>query len=250
MKMNWLAFPLLVLLALLSVAAPFVVKHRTEAGLAEMENTLTEQAREIIRLSGTNPTPPPPVAQSLPQLSNEELRELMRLRSEVGRLREAAAETVKLRAAQKLGWSGVSEPAVSSSARPDEPAGPNYWPKDQLANVGFATPEAAAQTAFWSLKNADMNALLACAPPEVLTEVQKEMEKEGPDAFQAQFKKMAQEMAQASGYRVLNKKSDETGLVTLRVGFEGEGVAEDVTLKQYGTDWKILDFGYPKLIDQ
>ena len=116
--------------------------------------------------------------------------------------------------------------------------------------MGFGTPEAAAQTAFWSLKNGDMKALLACAPPEMLAEVQKEMEKEGPDAFQAQFKKKAQEMAQASGYRVLDKKSDETGLVTLRVSFEGEGVTEDVTLKQYGTDWKILDFGNPKLIDQ
>jgi hypothetical protein len=243
MKMNSLAFPLLVLLALLSVAAPFFVKHRTQAGLAEMENTLTEQAREITRLSGTQPAQPPPVAQSTLQLSNEELRELMRLRSEVGPLRAAAAETAKLRAAQ-------SSAAVSSSARPEEPAGPNYWPKDQLANVGFGTPEAAAQTAFWSLKNGDMKALLACAPPEMLAEVQKEMEKEGPDAFQAQFKKKAQEMAQASGYRVLDKKSDETGLVTLRVSFEGEGVTEDVTLKQYGTDWKILDFGNPKLIDQ
>jgi hypothetical protein len=242
MKMNLLAFPLLVLLALLSVAAPFVAKHRTQAGLAEMENTLAEQAREITRLSGTKPTQPPPVAQSMPQLSNEELRELMRLRSEVGPLRHAAAETVKLRAAQ-------SSAAVSSSARREEPAGPNYWPKDQLANVGFGTPEAATQTAFWILKNGDMKALLACAPPEVLAGVQKEMEKEGPDAFQDEFKKKTQEMTgRASGYRVLNKKSDESGLVTLRVSFEGEGVTEDVTLKQYGTDWKILEFGNPKLI--
>jgi hypothetical protein len=244
MKMNSLAFPLLVLLALLSVAAPFVVKHRTEAGLAEMENTLSEQAREITLLSGTKPAQPPPVAQSTPQLSNEELRELMRLRSEVGPLRAAAAETVKLRAAQ-------SSPAVSSSARPDEPAGPNYWPKDQLANVGFGTPEAAAQTAFWSLKNGDMKALLACVPPEMLAQVQQEMAQEGHDAFQDKFKQKSQEMTgRASGYRVLDKKSDERGLVTLRVGFEGEGVTEDVTLKQYGTEWKILDFGNPKLIDQ
>lgn len=241
MKMNSLAFPLLVLLAVLSVAAPFVVRHRTEAGLAEMENTLTEQAKEITRRSATKPTPPPPIAQGGSQLSNEELRELMRLRSEVGRLREAAAETVKLRAAQ-------SSAAVSSSARTEEPAGPNYWPKDQLANVGFGTPEAATQTAFWSLKNGDMKALLDCAPPEVLAQVQQEMAKEGPDAFQKQFKQKSQEMAHASGYRVLDKKSDETGLVTLRIGFEGEGVTEDVTLKQYGTDWRILDFGNPKLI--
>ena len=82
-------------------------------------------------------------------------------------------------------------------------------------------------------------------------QAQQEMEKEGPDAFQAQFKKHSQEMTErASGYRVLDKKSDESGLVTLRIGFEGEGVTEDVTLKQYGTDWKILDFGNPKLIDQ
>jgi len=243
MKMNSLAFPLLGLLAVLSVAAPFVVKHRTDAGLAEMENTLTEQAKEITRLSASNPTQAAAVAQSVPQLSNEELRELMRLRSEVGRLREAAAETVKLRAAQ-------SNATGPSPTRSKEPAGPNYWPKDQLANVGFGTPEAAAQTAFWILKSGDMKALLACAPPEMLAEVQKEMEKEGPDAFQAEFKKKAQEMGQASGYRVLDKKSDETGLVTLRIGFEGEGVAEDVTLKRYGTEWKILDFGNPKLITE
>jgi hypothetical protein len=100
------------------------------------------------------------------------------------------------------------------------------------------------------LKNGDMKALLACAPPEMLAEVQKEMEKEGPDAFLAEFKKKAQEMAQASAYRILDKKSDESGLVTLRVSFEGEGVTEDVTLRQFGTNWKILDFGNPKLVDQ
>ena len=230
-------FSIVVALAALSIAAPFWVNHRAQTKLAELEGTISRQAEEISRMTAPAQAV---VHETEARLSNDELRELLRLRSEISRLHDPVAEANKLRAAVQPG-------IRSAVASAPVPSGPDYWPKDQLVSAGQGTPESTLKTAFWAMKNRDMNAMFSCLMPEMRAEAEADLRKEGRSAYlENQFTQMAEAMTSgSSAFRLVDKKTDADGDVSMRISFEGEGVVQDFVMRQVGNEWKIADLGRP-----
>jgi hypothetical protein len=93
-------FALLSAIAVASVAAPLVLQYHGRVALRERDEALRRQADRLAQLTAENqrlahdanePEPSQP-------LSREQLEELLRLRSEMGRLREQTDQLQKLRA--------------------------------------------------------------------------------------------------------------------------------------------------------
>jgi len=237
-------FSIVLAVATLSVVAPFWAWHRTRLQLSEAGNTLREQAAAIARLSidKSRPIEPP-----VPSLTTDELKELLRLRDEVGRLRETVAERKNLRAA--LQNSGPTAPT-------EAPGGPNYWPVDQLANAGRATPEAALKTWLWAEKSGDLKTMISCMEPEMQAEIRAEIEFQEQKEVNAtqniekEFKDKAAEMfSHIPGFRLVDEKSDSPDEMTILLSYEGQGVAEKFRLKKVGSNWTLGDNAQPEIYD-
>jgi len=235
-----LKFAFVLAVAAASIAAPIWAHHRARVELSAAENTLRQQAGELARLSADKERLSHEAAPSLP---NDQLRELLRLRNEVGRLRKAVAETKTLRAAlQNSGLPGAAE----------APGGANYWPVDQLANAGRATPESTLKTCLWALKNGDLNTVISCMGPEIRAAIEDEKQNNANAAqdIEKEFKQMAAGMfSQTSGFRVVDEKATAPGEMTILLSYEGQGVAQKFRLKKAGSDWTVEDLGQPEIYE-
>src|SRR5204863_4557037 len=105
-------------------------------------------------------------------LSSDQFSELMKLRGEIGLLRQDASEVARLRAAhpQLLAPSINTEPR-SEPSRPDPQTFVAYWPKAQLTFAGYADPTSGLRTALWAMSRNDPNALEASVTPETRAEL-------------------------------------------------------------------------------
>ncbi|MGA2541563.1 MAG: hypothetical protein ABSG78_08355 [Verrucomicrobiota bacterium] len=238
--MKTLKFAFALAVAAASMAAPFWAQHRARVKLSAVENTLRQQAGEMARLSADKERLSHEAAPSLP---NDQLKELLRLRNEAGRLRETVAETKTLRAA--LQNAGLPSPA-------EAPGGANYWPADQLANAGRATPESTLKTSLWALKNGDLNTVISCMGPEMRAAIENEEQNNANAAqdIEKEFKQMAAEMfSQTTGFRLVEEKATAPDEMTILLSYEGQGVAQKFRLKKAGSDWTVEDGGQPEIYE-
>ena len=93
-------------------------------------------------------------ARSSKELTEEELRDLMRLRAQSGALHRAQQELL-----------ARSANTNRASTEPTKPA-PQVLPKDQWAFRGYGTPEDAFESVAWSLDHFDLNTFFASLTPE------------------------------------------------------------------------------------
>ncbi len=81
-----------------SIATPMVIKHNAAVSLRENNAALRQQTGRLAQLAGENQRLSNLVAQAKPSLSDEQFRELLRLRGEMGMLRQQTNAIQKLRA--------------------------------------------------------------------------------------------------------------------------------------------------------
>jgi hypothetical protein len=173
-------------------------------------------------------------------LSQEQLRELLRLRNEVGQLRELQGQKAQLEATHaRLREMEMKSQEALARAR----ALPNYWPKDQLAFAGYAEPESAVRSLLAALKNGDLKAMLDCFPPAIVTEMEASMKKglgDDPAASSAAFQTMMDGfMAGADGFHIIDQTMTDSNEATIHLSFDGEGRAQKMVLRQIGNEWKF-----------
>jgi hypothetical protein len=107
--------------------------------------------------------------------------ELLRLRGEVGQLRRQLESGTNQARAQ---------PVPSKETRTAAGHGPgSYISKDQLAHVGYATPEASAETGLWAVVNGTYEQAIATMSPKTLAEELKDAK--GREDFEEGKIKMA-----------------------------------------------------------
>src|SRR5262249_6386238 len=118
-------------------------------------------------------------------------RELLKLRGEVGVLRQQANELRKLQAEnQRLRF----RLATNDSAVPTAP-------KDSWAFLGYADPEAAFQSAFWSMNQGDSAALLGSLAPGG-----RESQKLQSLSSDAYLKKRREQFDTVTAFKILDKE--------------------------------------------
>jgi hypothetical protein len=233
-------------IAVTGIAASLVIQQSGQARLREKTEALRRQAEQIARLSAENERLSNLVARTAnPQaLPPDQLRELLRLRGQIGLLREAAREQARLEAANQQLRSELETPA---KALAEARAAPNFWAKDQLAFAGYADPEAALKTLLWAMRNGDLKAYLACwTEGESVAALLQRQPREKVDAeMAAEGKMLAENLAPAVGFHILDKKTTSADEVILNLSFDGEGKTRKFVVKRTGNEWKLANMLRP-----
>jgi len=246
MTMTRLTLGFACVIAVTGLAASLVIQQSGQAKLREKAEALRQQAEQIAQLSAENERLSNLVARAAnPQtLPPDQLSELLRLRGQIGLLRQATKEQAQLRAvnAQLRAASGTSEKELAAAR-----AAPNFWAKDRLAFAGYAGPEAALKTALWAMNNGDLKACLACCAfgPEATAALEQQPREEVEAAMTAELKMMSESLAPSIGFHILDKKVKSPDQAILNLSFDGEGKARKFVMKRIGNEWKMADMLRP-----
>lgn len=170
-------------------------------------------------------------------LSAMQFHELMRLRGEIGPLRDAAAETEALR--------NQNERLRLIFAPPDPSHILAHWSKDQLANAGLSDLISALETMLWTFSRNDPQAFLQVVTPTSIR-VQGWNTNGPPNAKLAHTtQNFYESVAPATGFSVIYDSVDRVfawgGVRIVGVYFEGEQ-RNHYFIISHQTDgqWKLL----------
>jgi hypothetical protein len=168
----------------------------------------------------------------------EQTRDLAKLRSEVGRLRATRAELAMARSESAR----LLEAKQNAAVAPPLPAG--FTSRQQLAHVGFTTPEATVQTFFWALTQGDIETAMQAMSPnseerkqfdampaEQRAAMAGEIKKNGPDKSMERF----------NNFGVLSREDHSDDLVVLHVGSSLATNTMAMTLQRFGSEWRLQD---------
>lgn len=239
--MSRLTLGLVGAVAAAGIVASLVIKRSGEAKLREFAGLSRQQAEQIGQLSAENERFSNVVARSggSEPLASDQLRELLKLRGQIGLLRQAAGEQARLQAANQQLRAGL---AVSEQELAEARAAPNFWPKEQLAFAGYADPEAALKTSLWAMSNGDVKAFIACwAPGPVVSAALEDLRQKTEAEMAAEGNSLAQNLAPCIGFHIVEKRVKSADEVVYRLSFDGEGKTRSVLLKRVGNEWKLAD---------
>ncbi len=144
--------------------------------------------------------------------------ELLKLRNEVQMLREQTGDLNQLRTENERLRALAQRADSQMPPLPPFLANLPILNKEGLTNAGFATPEAAAQTYFWAIREANLEAWITCLSPKLAESVK---ERGANDLFLGLIKQNATK----TGYVFGGRQAEGKGRVRLMV-------------------WGILDLSY------
>jgi hypothetical protein len=224
------------------VAASVLIQRSGKAQLEVKDALLAQQAEALTQLQAqkeqhSKQVSPVPAS---PEISTDQMHELLGLRSEVGRLRQAGPGQAELQATNALFRAALEESERELAALR---AAPHFWAKEQLGFAGYATPESAMKTVLWSMTSGDMASFLACCTPEVRAVVEKHLTGRPEDEVAAETQKMQESLSPAIGFRILDQKAVSASEMVVNVAFDGAGQARKFTLRRIGYEWKIHQMG-------
>jgi hypothetical protein len=227
--------------ALVGVAVWLSLEHQTGLGLREENAKLRQQLGQMTGLAAENERLTRLLAETRrPQsLSDDQLRELLRLRGEVGVLREQSKELETLRNENRRASATLENSAKAQSAAPmGAVATADYWPRDSWAFAGYTSPDAALQSSFWAASKGDVTTFLGGLEGDILQQVRKDAEGKSGDEMCA--KTMA-EVASLKSVRILSRevRAEDTVVLTGEFVEENGTQTNKLLMKKYGNDWKL-----------
>lgn len=224
-------------LLLAGAAIPFAIQHQAQVGLREENQTLSHR---VDRLAAENDRLSNLLAQagSSQALSKDQLSELMKLRGEVGRLRERVKVLEKPRVA------GAGRGSPNTQPRP-ETAKEDTIPKELWAFSGYATPETALQSVAWAMSKGDVKTFLASLSPETQTSYAQQFEGKTESEIAIL---LSEEISQLPALRLDRKQVSTDGKVTFVLYSEetddGTTKTKDeavMSFKHIGDEWKLTE---------
>jgi len=227
--------------AVVGVAIWLVVGRQGRVRLREENKTLRQQLAQMASLGAENERLSNLVsgASGPRSVSEDQLKELLRLRGEVGVLRQQSKELETLRNENRQASTSLESSLKAQSTAPAVAvATADYWPRDSWAFAGYASPDAALQSSFWAANRGDMKTFLGGIEGEILQKVQKDSEGKTEDEVSA---KAIAEVASLKSVRILSREVRAEDTVVLTAEFE-EGNSTHTTkllMKKFGNDWKL-----------
>jgi len=210
-----------------------VFQHHTTTRLRENNQAMQQQAEQVARLGEENQRLSNLVAQASNPVSlpEDQLRELLRLRGEVGPLRRQEAEAEKLRAENsRLGAAQtIPKPAVPAAAALAQ----DYLPRESWAFVGYGDPDSALQSTFWAWSSGDPKAVLASMAPGQRAKWGFKTTEEEVAA------QLARNTAKAKGLRILNRQVFTNGVALFTVSDPDMIQKIRFRFKRIGSEWKF-----------
>ena len=231
MRANSLIIDVICGAAVLGIGGWLAVEHqaclkvdREHRMLAQQVEQLIARNQELTDLARRpNQTRPAPDEQSL---------ELLRLRGQVGVLREQCKDLESVRSANRAAHAMLESKATNSVATAD------YWPRDSWSFSGYGSPDAALQTSLWAANNGDLKAMLASTTGDLRKMVEADLTGKSPE--EASIKAM-DEVINFRSVRVLNRETqaDDTAVLTVAIEDKAETETVKMLLKKVGNEWKI-----------
>lgn len=227
----------IVTIVIAGMATLLAVQHHAQVKLHEEYGALRDRVDQLSGLAVENNRLSNLVAHANSSLANDQLKELLRLRSEVGLLRRQTNELAKLREEnrQLRATLAVGEALLSTNSPPMTPP-ENIFPKESWAFAGYATPEAALQSFTWAMSTGDVRTFQASMSPDGQQQLAGKYEGKSDAEIAAS---MVSDMDKTSGYRILGKDVASESEVTLTIYIDGEATQARIKMQKIGNDWKF-----------
>jgi hypothetical protein len=226
--------------AALGLAIWTALEHQRRVSLGQEHQALEQRLEEMTQLVASNERLSNLLAQakSPRSLTEEESRELLRLRGQVGALRQQSRELETAREENRQARATLENRLASKSAAPGTTATADYWPQDSWAFKGYATPDAALQSSLWAANNGDLKALLASATGEMQKSIAEDLK--GKSEAEASIKAMDEVMGIKS-IRVVNRELRSDGTVVITAELEGptQNRTEKLVMQKIDEEWKL-----------
>ena len=214
-------------LVAIGLATWLVRQHEFQNELRRENRALQEQVNGFTQLAVDHQTNS--AAQSF---SNAETSELLRLRNEVGRLRDQSNELANLRAAL------ATEQKVQNIKPSFTPTRSEAIPKGAWTNAGYATPEAAFQTICFAMSKGDVQTYLNSLGPEQQTNMLKMFQTKSEAEIAAG--QMA-EMEPVNDFQVVGKIEVGEDQVQMLVHTAGEDLNTIFIMTNIYGSWKFAN---------
>jgi hypothetical protein len=241
MKANGVITSVLCVGAVVGMAAWLAVERQARLKLGEEHKALEQKLGQMAGLIAENQRLSNLLAQAdrPPPLPDDQLRELLRLRGEVGLLREQSKELETVRNENRRARAALENSLKTQGAGAAQAAATaDYWPRGSWAFAGQATPDAALQTSLWAANNGDLKALLASVTGELQENVEKDLAGKSED--EASIRAM-DEVSGLKSVHVLNREAKSYDTFVLTAAFEDrtQTHTQKLVLKKIGNDWKL-----------
>jgi Sigma-70, region 4 len=218
----------------LAIATPWVIHLHSQKELREQNAALRQQLQQQLDAAAQLETDKERLSKLIGQatnksLSDEQFRELLRLRGEVSQLRNQKGELEKLQAQNRqLRAAQDARPASVSGAAQD------YFPKESWSFAGYADPESTLQSTVWAMSKGDVKAMLDGVLPEEAARMEKQFEGKSQDEIAAAISSDTEKM---KGFRVLKKEAISDDQVILTVFNDGKDETGMLRFVRVGNDW-------------
>jgi len=231
-------------IALIAVFVAVVVlvgamQHQAGARLATAERLWRQQVDQVSRLTAENTRLSNILVQTRLQQTraNDQLRELLRLRSELNILRQQSNSLAQLAASAAPENPSPATPAPPPPTPVAPPQALNVVPRETWAFAGYATPEAALQTVVWAMSNGDTATYLASLTPAGWKHLQEQMEGKSESDLAAILK---DEVADVKALRLDQKHDAGDGKVSFVISSNNNKEEQVVVLKNIGNEWRVV----------
>lgn len=212
------------------------IEHQARLGLGERHKALEQQLEQMTALAARNEALSNRLGQASRQLApgNAASRELLRLRGEVGVLRQQAQDFEAVRDENRQ-----AHAALETSTKP-QTATADYWPRNSWTFAGYLNPDAALKTSLWAMSNGDLKAALAGSTGEARKAMEDEFAGKSDEETSI---RVSDQIFGLRSVRVLNRELQANDTALLTAEFEdrtGLHTAK-LVMKKIGDEWKISD---------
>jgi hypothetical protein len=224
---------LLLLLALLIVVGLW--ERSSLAGWRAQNSALREQAAAGQALLDENAAMTKQLDEAPATGGAGNKSELLRLRNEVRRLRSSSQDPALLRAENEKLAAELKSGKIRAPRLADEPG---FVARENWANLGTATPEAALQSLFQGMRDGNIDLLLEVMPVQESLAMRRELEKD-PMKMRSEFAKEAQSHFRATGYVITSSEEFAEGGVRLKVKFAAQSKPMDMEFQRMDGTWRM-----------
>lgn len=164
--------------------------------------------------------------------SDAQTSELLRLRNEVGQLREQSNELARLRVALATGQKVQRGKPESAATRLEA------IPKEAWTNVGYATPEAAFQTICFAMSSGDVQAYMNSLSPEQQTNMMRAFQGKSEAEIAAGQRA---EMEPVNDFQIVGEIEVGQDQVQMLVHTAGEDLNTIFIMTNVNSSWKFAN---------
>jgi type II secretory pathway component PulJ len=225
--------------SVIGLSAWVVLEHQKQVGLRRERQALEQRLEQMAQLVSSNEQLSNLLAQanSRRSLTDDQSRELLRLRGQIGVLRQQTSDVETVREQNRQAHATL-ESTLKNSAALKPAATADYWPQDSWAFMGFASADAALQSSLWAANNGDLKTFLASTTGELQKMIAADLKDKSET--EASIKAM-EEVNGIKSIRVLNREAQDNDTVIITAELEGptDSQTQKLMLKKVGSEWKV-----------